>query len=310
MPASQHYRIGSLHYNDQGTADSLDKAISHLSLAARLADMPGLIAEPQASEIRTSALFRLGKCQMKAGRQEEARKTFERVAGMDGINRHKDDARTELNNIALNPEPGSPAGIEYEKGLVAVKAGDRTGAKEHYLKAIALNAEHAGARLDLSILLATEAPANLVEAKEHYLKALALGARRDNGMDKLLGVSPATAPELKTSAVSPKNGYAGSQFTLWQKYARDNSDSGGLIALLDAPMADSPDPRVQELRKRLDGTHQTGPPGKPRTCSMLSRRHRTGSAMMAGCETMNTRHRAHRQASASRTRLAAVGGRA
>ena len=56
-------------------------------------------------------------------------------------------------------------------------------------------------------------------------------------------------------AVTPQNKYARAHFERWQKYTRENGDiPGGLIAMLDASLADKGDPKLQELRKRLDGT--------------------------------------------------------
>ncbi len=56
-------------------------------------------------------------------------------------------------------------------------------------------------------------------------------------------------------AAPPQNKYARAHFERWQKYARENGDiPGRLIAMLDASLADKGDPKLQELRKRLDGT--------------------------------------------------------
>ena len=62
-------------------------------------------------------------------------------------------------------------------------------AKQHFLKAVELDANCAEAHFNLAVIYSTIEPVDYDTARKHYRAALKSGAARDTGLDKLLGMN-------------------------------------------------------------------------------------------------------------------------
>jgi tetratricopeptide (TPR) repeat protein len=155
-----------------------------------------LVVEPQ----NVYALCNLGVTQLRLQQNEEASETLLKalaynydddfahfVRGVALLRTARlDDAVEELEiGLKLNDKNAS---AWHTLGLISIKRGQREQAKNHFLKAVALDSNCSEAHFNLAVIYATSDPAQLDSARKHYKLAISSGAARNSNLDKLLGM--------------------------------------------------------------------------------------------------------------------------
>jgi len=175
--AEEHFRAG-----DFGAAENEFRKI--------------LVVEPQ----NVYALCNLGVAQLRLGKNEEAAETLFRaqaynfnlefphyVRGVALLRQSRlDDAAEELEDaLKINDQN---AAAWHTLGLISIKRGQREMAKQHFLKAVSIDANCAEAHYNLAVIYSTSEPPQFETARRHYRAAISAGGARDSDLDKLLGM--------------------------------------------------------------------------------------------------------------------------
>ena len=147
------------------------------------------------------ALCNLGVAQLRLGKNEEAADNLMRAQAYNfdlefphyvrgvallRLGRY-DEAAEELDDALKINDKNAPAW--HTLGLIAIKRSQREVAKQHFLKAVELDANCAEAHFNLAVIYSTIEPVDYDTARKHYRAALKSGAARDTGLDKLLGMN-------------------------------------------------------------------------------------------------------------------------
>ncbi len=155
-----------------------------------------LLVEPQ----NIYALCNLGVTQLRLQNNEEAAETllkaqahnydiefphYARGVALMRLGR-LDDAVEEITDALKINDKNAPAW--HTLGIIANKHGRREQAKQHFLKAVAVDSHCAEAHYNLAVFYAMSDPQQLDTARKHYKLAISSGGARSPNLDKLLGM--------------------------------------------------------------------------------------------------------------------------